>query len=724
MKIACAWLLLVGASSLAFARPVVIEETATLTNPDPAAHPQFGRAVATNGEYALVLGSRFTYEDDTEVRHRAALLYRRVAGQWQFQQVLRSSALGYDGYNFPNLFAMKGNLAVVELDGSTQAYRLDATGWQPAGSLGFITEDIEIDGERIVLSTGDCSYSSVTFEPNESGGWTRAGQSGLHRGCDDEFWGGPVDIDGDRVILGNAGGGYEPEHLNVLIYERATATSWNRAGTIVPPASIGIFQGEVALRGDDVIVDARHGAYVYRYPNLHQEVSRLQPADAYLQSRVRPSRDVQIEKSGDFVFVREPSYDRGGAQVINVFRAKLSAPGTYDHVAVLTPRSGGPLTTSFDVSGNVVIASGAETAYIFELPASLTNRTPRQETFEAGNAANWTTIAGSQFSVVANGANRVYRQSSTAGEARALLNSTNWTNQAIEAEVTPTAFDGNDRWVGLVTRYQNAQNYFYVTLRSSGSVQLKRMRAGSFTTIASTAFPVALNQRYRLRLESIGSVHRVYVNGALLLDADDSGAPHYGNAGLTMNRARADFDNVLVTPSPLTTVFVDDFATAAADPWTHSGTGQWVFNGGAFAQNSVGGEARAVIGGKTADQVVQARVRQIAWSTAGTAERWAGVLARYVDDRNYYYLHLRSGGTVSLRKLVDGTIFTLASAPLAVSLNTQYALRLEVVGNQLRGYVNGNLLLQATDSSHAAGISGLMTNKAATQFDDYVAYQP
>jgi hypothetical protein len=171
-------------------------------------------------------------------------------------------------------------------------------------------------------------------------------------------------------------------------------------------------------------------------------------------------------------------------------------------------------------------------------------------------------------------------------------------------------------------------------------------------------------------------------------------------------------------------VFIDDFATTAVDQWTHTGSGQWTFSAGAFAQSSVGGEARAAIGGKTSDQVVQARVRQIAWSSAGTAERWAGLLARYVDAGNYYYLHLRSGGTVSLRKLVNGTIVTLASAPLAVSLNTQYALRLEVVGNQLRGYVNGNLLLQATDNSHTAGISGLMTNKAATQFDDYVAYQP
>jgi hypothetical protein len=39
-------------------------------------------------------------------------------------------------------------------------------------------------------------------------------------------------------------------------------------------------------------------------------------------------------------------------------------------------------------------------------------------------------------------------------------------------------------------------------------------------------------------------------------------------------------------------------------------------------------------------------------------------------------------------------------------------------------YVNGALLLQANDSSHTNGISGLVTNKAAAQFDNYLAYQP
>jgi len=719
-------LLMLGAGTSASARPVIIEETATLPNPDPTAYVQFGREVAISGDYALALGSRDVPTNGSEDFHRSALLYRRVDGRWQFQQVLQTSVRNNDGYYYPSKFAMQGDLAVVELDGTTQSFRRGASGWQPAGQVGYQTEDIEIAGQNVILSTGDCSWSAYAAEPNGAGGWTRTYLPGRPRDCDDEYWGGPVDIDGNRVILGN-GNTQDLEWQLVQIFERQAPGSWSQIGAIPSPFAYDEFTGEVALRGDDAIVDSYYGAYVYRLSNLYQSVSRIQAPDVYLQSRVGTYWYLRkLEKSGDLVFVREFSYDRG-SPVINVFRAITAAPGTYEHVAVLAPRGGGPVypvINSFDVSGNFVIASGAETAYVFELPASLRPPAARQDDFESSKAASWRPNAGSQFSVVTSGTNHIYRQTSTTGEAHALLSGAYWTNQAIEAEVTPRAFDGNDRWVGLVTRFQNTQNYFYVTMRSSGSLQLKRLRGGVISTIASTALPVTLNRKYRLRLESIGSVHRVYVDGALLLDADDAGAPLQGSAGVIMNRARADFDNVMVTPSPLTTVFEHDFSTTSPGEWTLGGTGQWTVVDGTYAQNSVAAEARAVIGGPTADQVVEARVRPIAWSTAGTAEPWAGVVARYADSGNYYYLHIRRGGTVSLRKLVNGTISTLASAPLTVSLNTQYRLRLEVVGAQLRGYVNGNPVLQVADSSHTRGIGGLMTNKAAVRFDDYFAYQP
>jgi hypothetical protein len=709
-----------GFWSPAEARPIVVEESAIITNPDSAEFASFGGEVATNGEYALVLGSRDEYLDGTLTHIRSALLYRRVATQWVFQQVLRQTRREYDSYNFPHSFAMKGDLAAVGLDGTSEAYRLGASGWQPAGQVAGSTVDTEIDGERIVRSYGDCRWNAFALEPDGSGGWIGAALVGQPRGCDDEHWGGPVDISGDRVIVGTPDT-EDLEPQEIPIFARTGPGAWYRYSSIVATPERG-FGGEVAIRGDDAIVDAANGAYVFRIPDLYAPVARLQSADAYLTNATPLSRVGILEKNGDLVLVREPSFDRG-VQVINVFRA--SADGSYQHVAVLAPRNGGSIGPSVDISGNTVIANGANgLVHVFQLPDSLATPAPRYDNFESGNGAAWTPQPGSQFLVVTSAGNRVYRQGNTAGDARSYLGGPAWTNQAIEADIKPTAFDGNDRWVGLVTRYQDAQNYYYVTLRSSGVVQLRRMRAGAFSTIAQAPLSVRLNRSYRVRLESIGSLHRVYVDGQLLVDADDAGTPRSGRTGLATYRTRADFDNVMVSPGPLTTVFSNSFDSTRIGSWTYGGTGQWGLSSGAFAQSSVAGEARAIIGTPLTDQIISARVRPIAYASGGTQERWSGIVARYTDERNYYYLTLRSGNTLSLRKLVNGAISTLGTVALSAAPNVSYTLRLESVGAQLRVYVNGVLTLQASDSSLAAGAGGLMTFKTAARFDDYVAYQP
>jgi pectate lyase len=59
-----------------------------------------------------------------------------------------------------------------------------------------------------------------------------------------------------------------------------------------------------------------------------------------------------------------------------------------------------------------------------------------------------------------------------------------------------------------------------------------------------------------------------------------------------------------------------------------------------------------------------------------------------------------------------------------VNVGTWYALRLESIGSRLRAYVNGNLVLEATDSTHARGEGGLVMYRTAAQFDDYRAVQP
>jgi pectate lyase len=107
------------------------------------------------------------------------------------------------------------------------------------------------------------------------------------------------------------------------------------------------------------------------------------------------------------------------------------------------------------------------------------------------------------------------------------------------------------------------------------------------------------------------------------------------------------------------------------------------------------------------------------------ADRWFGLIGRYVDASNYYYITVRSSNNISLRKLSNGVATTLDTATMPVALNTWYNLRLDIVGNKLRAYVDGRLVLEATDASapHVAGRYGVGAYKTAAQADDFLAVQ-
>ena len=143
-----------------------------------------------------------------------------------------------------------------------------------------------------------------------------------------------------------------------------------------------------------------------------------------------------------------------------------------------------------------------------------------------------------------------------------------------------------------------------------------------------------------------------------------------------------------------------------------------------MTQFSVAGDARAVTGVPTEDQSIDVRARATTFAGTGTGDRWFGITARYVDTLNYYYLSVRSGNTVSLRKLENGTTTVLGTASMPVNLGQWYRLRLEVVGVRLRAYVNGRPVLEAVDASFPRGVTGFVTFRTAADFADYRAIQP
>jgi hypothetical protein len=286
---------------------------------------------------------------------------------------------------------------------------------------------------------------------------------------------------------------------------------------------------------------------------------------------------------------------------------------------------------------------------------------------------------------------------------------------------------GTHAWVGLTTR-RAGSNYYYVTLRASGAIELKRTVNGALVTLATAPASFSTGHKYRLRLESIGTLHRVYLDDAAVLTARDA-TLREGVPGVITNRASADYDNVIVTPTPLTTItkHIEDYYNR--ESWTElSGTWEYGSTSG-FRQTSLTGYGRAFTGALADDQIVQARIRPTAFANPDT---WVGLMARYLDDRNHLYVSLRGRGVVSLWRRTNGVITQLATRSMPVTPGTWYTVRLEVVGGLTRVYVNEQLQLSSSadpgptvpNVSWSKGQVGLITNMATADFEDIVAYQP
>jgi len=737
MKILMGLVIAWGALAVAQARPLVVQESARISNPDPANFPYFASDVAIDGDDAIATLERYIDApeggDPNDIEHDVAVhLFHRTAAGWApvRQLVLQHHRVFT---RFDSGLAMRNGIAALALNPLYVFERRDGE-WVSAPITGVDLDNpgdsITIDGTRILFGGSSGPWLGTLYERNTTGVWGPTSYMyGDYRGGDDEFSGGPVDISGNHAVVLSA---YNEEAPPLASPSVTVFREWGPPRRFLRQSDIrssatAALEYEVAIRGDEIFIAGTNtsGTRVYRPAPSDQweEFDKLQPLDSHMGGGVT----TVIEKNHLFLMQRNWNAERE-AYVINVFRKTAIDP--YVHVATLVASSGASLG-NFGISSRRVIASCGDEACVFELPASFNQPEPIQHTFAAATPTGWSTSAGSAFAIAQRGVSRVLRQSDTASPAThtAVLDASNWTNQSIQADVRPIAFVGSDSWSGLATRYRDAGNFYRVMVSGSRVVTLGRAVGGVFRTIASAPFSVTLNRPYRVRLESIGTRHRVYMNGAPVLDADDS-ALTSGRAALLTQRSSTEFDNIVASPTPATILYAHDFTTSGGptDLWAFTGTGLWrtVSSGSnfVFAQSSVAGAARAVIGVPTDAQSVDVRARPTTFAGTGNGDRWFGVMARYVDDSNYYYLTLRNTNTASLRKLTNGVITVLGTYSLPIALGTWYQLRLEAVGTQIRGYVNGFLVAEATDATHARGAAGPITNRAAVDFDDYRAIQP
>ena len=495
----------------------------------------------------------------------------------------------------------------------------------------------------------------------------------------------------------------------------------------------------VAIEGNDALAnsDSRlNGPHLLRFDGTWIVAGGLQRPDRAMFS---PATGLELLNGFAAVAARyDSSVPQGSNGAVAIFQR--NAAGGFDYVAKLVPSdgflSGGFLFGEAAISGRRIVATGRDAGgdpfspnvvYVFDLPADFTQPALIQDDFEDRNVAEWTQIPGSVVSVPFNGLSAFYRQSSVAADAGSLRTGVDMRNQAIEAEVVArsVAAGAGERWFGLTVRQTDPDNLYFLTLRNNNTISLRKRVNGVVTVLQSNSMAVLLNRRYKLRLEAIGSRINAYVDGQLRINVTDRSL-RGGTMGLRMFRTATDYDNVVISPNAHTTAFNDDFEEGGPhEQWWFPRLGTWdevaEGNGVVFAQSSLSTDGRITTNIDLADQVVQARARPDQFAAG---DRWFGLVSRLQDDQNFYYLTVRSSNSVSLRKIVNGTIFVLDSASFPVTAGTWYTLRLEAIGTSLRGYVNGRPLVEAIDDDFTAGTYGLATSRTAASFDNVTAMQP
>lgn len=699
------------------AAPVVLLEKARLVPSDGAPEGGFGRAIAIDGNIAVVSANpqQATLGSGPDMPSAAYVFERQASGAW-VQTAKLSSGVEGDLYGID--VAVDGNVIVIGAVFAGVSYVYEKVGgtWQQTAVLGTVPDggngySVAIQNNLIAIGEGYSSHGLVLYR-REATGWTRIANYDNGIGLsDDEYYSPHVDISQNFAIHGSWGFDSDPPvPSTAYIYAPGAGGNWAQptVTALTQPGTTNRVSGwssSVAISASTALIDGD----VFRYANgqWNHEVSLA-------GARALDDDDATIlAYSGPFSLIKLHRRTSAGAWPV---RAELAVSDA-SSISSISTNAGRVLLGSYPT---------VAAAFVYDVPASLDRPALAQDDFQDGDAVGWTTTPGSLFAVASSGTFRFYRQTSTTGNAAALWQGTIGSDQAIQADLTPRAFNGADRWFGLVTRYTDANNYYYVTARSGGGIQLKRMLAGTFTTLGSAALPVAIGATNRLRLESVEDHIRVLVDNRPVISVRDASLSG-GQPGLMTYRAQVDFDNVIVNANPAVAAFTAQFQEpnfawqTIAGVWARVQTGPTT---GVYRQSDLSGGARTYLAGQMrGDQIVEADLRPTQFSGA---DRWVGVMARYRDDSNYHYVTLRSSGSLDIKKLVNGSIQTLVSVPFTVQTNVTYRVRLETIGTRLRVYINGALRAEATDASAAPASSGvgLATYKAAMDADNVVVTQP
>lgn len=675
--------------------------------------------VAIDGGYIIAL-------EHSPGGQQTALLYRRSISTGQF--TLLGSLLQTPAPFAGGEVVMKNGIAAVRIGTNVTIFE-NSGGTYVSGHTAAPLHHpggLAISGNSVLVGGDGCSYQAVVYQKGADGNWGITGRlDGRQGACHAE--GVHVDLNYDYALV------TEPHAAQATAWRRnGTAVNWVFAGTLDLPFGTDAGDFPFVLERSTAVSP---GDYLFRRSGSNwTPTGRAMGVDFYNNTGVG---GIQVVDRDGFLVTNEAIPESsGGPDDLETHVFQETTPGHFENVAIIPDTVH---SARFDVSGHTLIVSTdtinnggiRDVPYIiqvYDLPAQLAAPTPIVDDFEDGRASDFT-FSGGQFALARRGSNEVLAQGSASGLALALANDSDWTkDQIVEADITG-ANSNSDSWVGLVARYIDANNFYYLAVRDDLTYRVYKRLNGTDTQLL---------QGNWVRKQPVTHVRFIAnADGNLVATIDDfatSGAKDtaftHGRAGLATFQTRADFDEVHMAGTYPVTLLDKGFdsPTMFGLDFTEDG-GHWQLqkdaqqNNAGFAQLDPTAYALAHIGVPVENQEVDAVVRLDSFDSS-TTSGWLGMLARYQDPRNYYYVAIRSKNQVQIRKVVNGVTTVLAAAAFTAQPGLYHDYRFSLINDQLHLLVDGALVAGAHDDSFTSGQYGMGTYRATATWKLLLVSQP
>jgi hypothetical protein len=671
--------------------------------------------VAIDGGYIIVLTNNGSGKE-------AAFLYRRAinTGRFSFQRTL----LAVDAPNAGGEVVMRGGIAAVRIGTRVTIFENSGGTYVQGHTAAPLTHPggLAISGNSLLVGGDGCSYDAVVYQKGADGNWAITGRIDDHQGeCHPE---------GLRVDLNN-------DYALVNVPHADHATAWRRNGTAmdwVPAGTLNLTSG--ANAGEFPFVLSRStavspGDYVFnRSGSTWTQTGRALGVDFYNNSAIG---SVQVVNRDGILVTQEALFADSDEVQTHLFQE--TTPGHFENLAIT---EGTAYSAHVDVSGHTLVVSGdgynirafvgpPYFVLIYDLPEQVSAPTPIVDDFENGRTSDFT-FTGGFFTLAKRGSNQVLAQTSPSGLSLAVANDSDWTkDQVVEADIA-SANNNPSNWIGLVARYVDANNFYYLSVRNDLTFGVYKRVNGIDTLLRQSPWrntrPVT---HVKFTVTASGTMESE-INGDVLSDAVDATFTH-GRAGVASFQTRADFDNIQLSGTrPVPLLFKEFNYHVNGQDFAQSG-GHWQQmqdaqqNNTGFAQLDPKVYALAYIGVPIENQQVDATLRLDSFDSSVTSG-WIGLLARYQDPQNFYYVAIRSKNQIQIRKVVNGVTTILAAAPFTAQPGVYHDFSFSVINDQLHLLVDGALVAAAHDGSFTSGQYGMGTYRATATWKSLSVTQP